>query len=89
MHDGITTETGYGSTERSAVNQRPRVRIVNITDPCDIDMNGMTGTLCLPFKGFYGIHQEKGVVGVRLDPCERHPEGRSAMVYKNEIEFIN
>lgn len=39
-----------------------RVRLKNITDPNDADMNGKTGTLTLPFE-----HIPFGNVGVRLD----------------------
>ena len=59
-----------------------RVRVANISDPNDVDLNGRVGTLCMPFRG-YPIRD----VGIRIDPTFSDME-RSVTVFKNEFEVI-
>lgn len=75
-----------------------RVRLVNITDPNDIDLNGRVGRVCHPFQKF-PIRD----VGVRLDATECTPEKcreigpgefkhscheQSVTVYRDEIQVL-
>lgn len=59
-----------------------RVRVVNITDPHDLDLNGRTGILHPPFRKCPITD-----VGIRLDRCGDKPE-QSITVYANEFEVI-
>jgi hypothetical protein len=61
-----------------------RVRLKNITDEYDADMNGRIGTLARPFHGF-PIRD----VGVILDPLNGDGKCIPATVYLNEIEVID
>lgn len=75
-----------------------RVRIANITDPNDIDLNGREGVLCRPFRKF-----PVQDVGIRIEAIDCHPRKcveidrfttvhncmeRSVTVKKNEFEVI-
>lgn len=76
-----------------------QVRLANITDPNDLDLNGRAGVLCHPFRKF-PIRD----VGVRLNAVECTPQRcfdqfgdghikhtcheQSVTVYRDEIEVI-
>lgn len=60
-----------------------RVRLVNITDPNDMDLNGKEGSLCRPIRDQRPIQE----VGVKLDlnPGEKE---EYVNVFHNEFEVI-
>jgi hypothetical protein len=60
-----------------------RVRLRNITDPDDVDLNGREGKLWHPFRGF--PIQDVGVV---LDQLAGEPRPIPVGVYLREIEVI-
>lgn len=57
------------------------VRVVNITDPNDAELNGREGRLCTPFIGY-----SVGDVGIRLTANEKgHEENINVMIGEFEV----